>query len=65
MDKLIDFADVNRIADTVQAQIHIFDLNGLKPDFSYHSARQACPHHIFLLQDNDHFHFISNIQEFY
>ena len=39
MDECIDYAGMDRIADAVQAQIHIFDLDVLKPDFSYHSPR--------------------------
>ena len=49
------------LADEWQVQIHCFDINGVNPEFSYHSPKWVYANHLFILQDNQHFHFISNI----
>ena len=52
------------LADEWQIQVHCFDIfnyNGVNPEFSYHSPKQGYADHLFVLQDNNHFHYISNI----
>ena len=53
--------EMTLLADEWQIQIHCFDINGMNPDFSYHSPKRAYADHLFVLQDNKHFHYISNI----
>ena len=53
--------EMELLADEWQIQIHCFDINGVNPDFSYHSPKRNYGDHLFILQDNNHFHFISKI----
>ena len=54
--------EMTLLADEWQIQIHCFDINGMNPEFSYHSPKRAYADHLFILEDNKHFHYISNIK---
>ena len=56
--------EMELLADEWRIQIHCFDINGVNPDFSYHSPKRSYGDHLFILQDNNHFHFITNINGF-
>ena len=49
------------LADEWQIQIHCFDIISVNPEFSYHSPKRAYAYQLFILQDNQHFHYLSNI----
>ena len=49
------------LADEWQIQVHCLDINGVNPEFSFHSPKRAYADHLFVLQDINHFHYISNI----
>ena len=49
-------------ADKYEVQIHMFDMNGIQPEFTFHSARRNYADDVFILQDMAHFHLISNIR---
>ena len=46
------YKEITELADKYFVQVHIFDLNGLKPDFCYHSPKRGHPDHLFFLQDH-------------
>ena len=50
------------LADRFEVQVHMFDMNGIQPEFTYHSPKRNYADHIFILQDMTHFHFISNFK---
>ena len=58
----VSYKEIAELADMYFVQVHIFDLNGFKPDFCNHSPKRGHADHLFFLQDQRHFYFISNIQ---
>ena len=40
-------------SDEWQIQVHCFDINGVNPEFSFHSPKRAYADHLFVLQDNN------------
>ena len=46
------YKEIAELADMYFVQIHIFDLNGIEPDFCYHSPKRGHADHLFFLQDH-------------
>ena len=41
------YKEIAELADMYFVQVHIFDLNGIKPDFCYHSPKRGHADHLF------------------
>ena len=57
MKKQVASYHMEILADRFQVQIQVFDMNGVQPEFTFHSSKRNSNYadHIFILQDMTHF----------